>query len=231
MLVHLHGATNGLVPLFYRESALVNDMSADRPGFVYTMHDYGDELDYTISIDTIRVFSHLLDNQESADSRIRRIDSEKFGTLPHVYSLNFNDDGFPPPSLWLSIDRGHLCRHFCAGGLFYLSGSSVVQADAVSFVSQSMTSAIVEGRFVFPMKERVLLFLLAQARRRRFFGITNGIDLAARNPFTDAALTEQALHFPMPEQILRSLLPNQDVSTIPQVSLHFESLNVMEGQL
>ena len=80
----------------------------------------------------------------------------------------------------------------------YTSALGIDLADVVTFVSRSIASDIVQGRFRFAMQDLVMPSLSLRAKERRFFGITNGLDFTdpAKNPFTSPLLVARSLAFP-----------------------------------
>ncbi|RKP27356.1 hypothetical protein SYNPS1DRAFT_12796 [Syncephalis pseudoplumigaleata] len=154
-VVHLHGATNAFLAHFLAQRITAGAFDVGgRPGIVYTLHDYSDEVRY-------------LNDASNVD---------KFLDYPTVERWQLNQYRY--------------------GSEVFMSPLGINHADMVTFVSRSLTADLVEGRLEFYMKEIAMDAILTKARDARFIGITNGIDLHARNPFTSPELAREQLTFP-----------------------------------
>ncbi|KAF7728180.1 hypothetical protein EC973_006574 [Apophysomyces ossiformis] len=86
--------------------------------------------------------------------------------------------------------------HYVLGHRMFMSSVAIDHADAVTLAGRTMASDIVEGRSDFYLKEVVMGSILRKASQRRFFGISNGIDLTSMSPFTDIRLSNRKIAFP-----------------------------------
>lgn len=95
----------------------------------------------------------------------------------------------------------------------FTSALGIDLSDAVTFVSQSIASDIVSGRFHFHLQDLVMPSIWKRASEGRFIGVTNGLDFTdkAKNPFTAPVLVEQGLAFPrVGEDVLASSILRDD---------------------
>jgi glycogen synthase len=154
-VVHIHGATIAFLTHFLAQRITAGAFDVGgRPGIVYTLHDYSDEVLYLNEAGNV----------------------DKFLDFP-------------------SSERRTL-NQYRYGNEVFMSPLGINHADMVTFVSRSLTADLVEGRLKFHMKEIAMDAILTKARDSRFIGITNGIDLHARNPFASLELSREHLTFP-----------------------------------
>ncbi|KAI8384909.1 uncharacterized protein BYT42DRAFT_564029 [Radiomyces spectabilis] len=85
---------------------------------------------------------------------------------------------------------------YVLGHRMFMSRLGIDYADAVTIVSRTMAAAIVEGRQDFYLKELVMDSVLRKAEQARFYGISNGLDVAVLNPFTSQRLLDRKFAFP-----------------------------------
>ncbi|GAA5927112.1 hypothetical protein JCM1841_006051 [Sporobolomyces salmonicolor] len=85
-----------------------------------------------------------------------------------------------------------------SGTQIFTSALGIDLADTTTFVSHSIASDIVTGRFRFHLQDLVMPSIAHRASRGAFIGVTNGLDFTeqAKNPFTSPALVERGLSFP-----------------------------------
>ncbi|KAI9321289.1 hypothetical protein BX666DRAFT_1851112 [Dichotomocladium elegans] len=150
-VIHLHGATNAYAAKYIRDAQNRDKLGATPPSILYTMHDYLDELQYTIMEKNVQKF---LDRQD-----------------------------------------GQLQRYI-RGGRMFMSSLGIDYANVVTFVSHRMAVDVVEGRDDFYLKELVMNSILRKAEKGRFFGITNGVDYGALDPFSSPTLAHHKAAFP-----------------------------------
>ncbi|KAI9480342.1 MAG: hypothetical protein EXX96DRAFT_562234 [Benjaminiella poitrasii] len=125
-------------------------------------------------------------------------------TLPNV--KRFLDTPRSGRSLQQEIDHTLLPYMFGSQKVF-MSPLGIESAEIVTFVSQTMTKDIVEGRLDFYLKEIVMKSLLHKAEQQQFYGISNGLDFSgAINPFTESKLVKAGLNYPA---YARSLINNK----------------------
>ncbi|CAO3612185.1 unnamed protein product [Cunninghamella blakesleeana] len=55
-VIHIHGATNAYVAKFLDDKRKKNQLGANPPSIIYTMHDYLDELQYTNTVNNVKKF-------------------------------------------------------------------------------------------------------------------------------------------------------------------------------
>jgi glycogen synthase len=94
------------------------------------------------------------------------------------------------------LEERPLLQQYRYGNEVFMSPLGISHADMATFVSRSLTEDLVEGRLDFYMKQVAMESILAKARSASFIGITNGIDLHARNPFNAPELVAKHLNFP-----------------------------------
>lgn len=84
------------------------------------------------------------------------------------------------------------------GDQVFTSALGIDLADMATFVSRSIATDMVEGRFRFPLSELVMPSIGRRAKAGSFVGVTNGLDFTepSKNPFTSPLLVEQGLAFP-----------------------------------
>ncbi|GAA5898473.1 hypothetical protein JCM5296_000443 [Sporobolomyces johnsonii] len=101
----------------------------------------------------------------------------------------------PATSDSLAPLQPHIYR---SGTQLFTSALGIDLADTVTFVSRSIASDIVTGRFHFHLQDLVMPSISHRASRGAFVGVTNGLDFTeqAKNPFTSPALVERGLSFP-----------------------------------
>lgn len=80
----------------------------------------------------------------------------------------------------------------------FTSSLGIDLSDLTTFVSQSIATDIVEGRFHFSLRDLVMPSIFARAASHSFFGITNGLDFTelSKNPFLSPVLLANDLAFP-----------------------------------
>ncbi|GAA5909852.1 hypothetical protein JCM6882_002032, partial [Rhodosporidiobolus microsporus] len=167
-VVHLHGATNAMVAHFLRERE--REHLRDEP------HSRHPAIVYTLhdSLDEVE-YSNLVEN------------AVRFLPPP------------PPPhsSALSSLSRLEPYIYRSSTQLF-TSALGIDLADPVTFVSRSIASDIVSGRFRFHLEGLVMPSISRRAAEGAFIGVTNGLDFTERskNPFTAPALVERGLAFP-----------------------------------
>ncbi|CDS06183.1 hypothetical protein LRAMOSA08711 [Lichtheimia ramosa] len=171
-VIHIHGATNAYTALYMRDFERRNQLGARTPAIVYTMHDYLDELQYSI----------------------RYANAARF----------FND---------ISDDTDAL-KPYTRDQRTFMSSLGIDYADVVTFVSRQMAKDIVEGRDDFYLKEFVMDGILRKAEQKRFFGITNGVDYGALDPFSNKVLIQRRAVFS--EYALDMLKSHQNTSAAQQ---------------
>ncbi|CDH56888.1 glycogen starch adp-glucose glycosyltransferasefamily 5 protein [Lichtheimia corymbifera JMRC:FSU:9682] len=162
-VVHLHGATNA----YTMKQLWDYNETPTRPAIMYTLHDYLDELQYTI----------------------RKKNVEKFLDAPDPRLMQYT-----------------------RGGRMFMSSLGIDYADVVTYVSHQMAIDMVEGRDDFYLKELIMESILRKAQQGRFFGITNGVDYGALDPFTSDQLVDHGASYPQYAQEL--LYRQQDNQTM-----------------
>lgn len=100
-----------------------------------------------------------------------------------------------PPSSPLSLSS--LDPYIHSSQLF-TSSLGIDLSDLATFVSQSIATDIVEGRFQFSLRDLVMPSISARAATHSFYGITNGLDFTElpKNPFLSPLLLANDLAFP-----------------------------------
>ncbi|GAA5827344.1 hypothetical protein JCM5353_007550 [Sporobolomyces roseus] len=85
-----------------------------------------------------------------------------------------------------------------SGTQLFTSALGIDFSDVTTFVSHSIASDIVGGRFHFHLQDLVLPSIVKKAKDGIFLGITNGLDLTdkLKNPFTNPTLVSRQLQFP-----------------------------------
>lgn len=80
----------------------------------------------------------------------------------------------------------------------FTSALGIDFSDVTTFVSRSIASDIVGGRFHFHLQDLVMPSIARKAKDGLFLGITNGLDLTdkLKNPFTNPTLVSRQLQFP-----------------------------------
>ncbi|GAA5828427.1 hypothetical protein JCM11251_006244 [Rhodosporidiobolus azoricus] len=168
-VVHLHGATNAMVAHFLRERE--REHRREEP------HSRHPAIVYTLhdSLDEVE-YSNLVEN-----------------------TVHFLPPAPSPasPALMSSLSRLEPYIYRSSTQLF-TSALGIDLADAVTFVSRSIASDIVSGRFRFHLEGLVMPSISKRAAEGAFFGVTNGLDFTERskNPFTAPSLRVRGLAFP-----------------------------------
>ncbi|GBC08720.1 hypothetical protein RclHR1_08340006 [Rhizophagus clarus] len=91
--------------------------------------------------------------------------------------------------------RGDKLQYFYNNRM-YMSGYAIDNAQIVTFVSKTLAKEMIEGPMEFPFRELIMANILNKAKLGKWFGITNGIDFTAYNPFNDTMLIESNANFP-----------------------------------
>lgn len=136
-VVHVHGATNGMVMHFFPAEHL----SLFR--WVYTLHDYSDEVMYSLSEAHVQAF------------------------LPPPTSLLFKrckEASMAPQDYFQArcvAVQGAACS--CLRRRIYLSGLNIFVSNATTMVSRSVAKEILLGRLSFSFQESVIDFIRGQS--------------------------------------------------------------------
>ena len=102
---------------------------------------------------------------------------------------------------------------YTQGGRMFMSSLGIDYADVVTYVSHQMAIDMVEGRDDFYLKELIMDSILHKAQQGRFFGITNGVDYGALDPFTNAQLVKHGASYPQyAQELLYRQLDNQTMA-------------------
>ena len=111
------------------------------------------------------------------------------------------------PFLDFSSSDSHLPNHldslqpysYRSGTQLFTSALGIDFSDVTTFVSRSIASDIVAGRFHFHLQDLVMPSIAEKAKDGLFLGITNGLDLSDKfkNPFTNSILVSRQLQFPL----------------------------------
>jgi glycogen synthase len=189
IVVHLHGSTNALVLHEFQDSHSV------KPKFIYTLHDYSYESFYYVNVENLKLFMHSFNSVIEPSHSLRLLTMAQKISIPKIYPVSATNI---------------LCNFFCLSNEFYPSGYGIAHADVVTFVSKSVAKSILDGRLLFPLRGLVTNFINAQASRRRFFGITNGISFESLNPFTHKDLVEHGMSFPIDSNLFKILFPSHE---------------------
>lgn len=177
MVVHLHGSRVGLIPFMFRRM-LIPSSAASTVKFVYTLHDYSYEIEHSLLIDSIQLLFPRI-HMSTKSRGACRVNQSKF-----TYTTQPR-----------KTDDKHICAIFCICQRVYISGLAIEESDAVTFVSKFMSRKIVTESEPFKNSEMITAFLRTATFQRRFFGISNGVDLFKFNPFTNSRLMELGLNF------------------------------------
>ncbi|OZJ01804.1 hypothetical protein BZG36_05411, partial [Bifiguratus adelaidae] len=94
-------------------------------------------------------------------------------------------------------------QRYIHGHRMYMSALALDLADMVTFVSRTMAEQMVTGELDFYLKEFIMPSLLRRAQRGEFVGVTNGVDFAKLNPFSNQMMRDQGCAFP--DYALRSV--------------------------
>lgn len=195
LFAQIHGATNGFVMFFYKHQHAASESPPSastqsgntRFRFVYILHDYSYELDYSLQKKAISKFSTLHEHSPVYNNKRLHHTAALF-TLPNNFSTDVlsRQVSVPLDTTMVFLESELLVSQF------------VLQyADVVVAVSQKMAKELATGDLQFPRREHICHILDAFVAKHKFYGITNGIDISALNPFDDIHLTRLHLHFPI----------------------------------
>lgn len=87
---------------------------------------------------------------------------------------------------------------YIQGKQLFTSALGVDFGNMITFVSRSIATDIVEGRFKFSLHDLIMPSISTRAKTGSFVGITNGLDFnePSRNPFMSPSLVSNSLSFP-----------------------------------
>lgn len=149
---------------------------------------------------------HLLDNHAIASRPAIMYTLHDYLDEPQYTIRTQNVDKF------LDTPDQHLIQ-YTRGGRMFMSSLGIDYADVVTYVSHQMAIDMVEGRDDFYLKELIMDSILRKAQQGRFFGITNGVDYGALNPFTNDQLVQHGASYPQyAQQLLYRQHDNQTMT-------------------
>lgn len=183
-VVHLHGATNALATCFLRSHPGTDRQVAT----VYTLHDYLDEVEYSLlhlNIDTFLSLSACQSQLPPDLKPVRR--TSAFASRLSV--LNHNGLAWLLPAELAESTQVDNC------GRYFPSHLGISLSSLASFVSHTLSTVLLNPHeFAFPSNGRVVSAVRDKNDHAGWVGVTNGVDFGGkdegRDPFASTRLLE-----------------------------------------